>query len=538
MISQSDVNGETIICQRDYAYDESGNIKSIDTTNSMGVIGLSSAEMVYNENSQLIEYNGETVKYDADGNMIYGPLNGSMAEFKYDCRNRLISAGGVTYSYDAENNRISKTSGDETIEYVVDSVGSLTRILTASTDSETTYYVYGTGLIGQEKNDEYLVYHYNNIGSTEAITDINGEIVEKFEYGPYGELLSENKYGIIFLYNGEYGVSTDENGLYYMRARYYNPEIKRFINQDVLIGTITDSPTLNRYAYVEGNPISLADPFGLSPAINWHTPLNWLGLLTFVPGLQPIGIAANAINAYLYFEEGNTFQGICSALSALPGLGTTIGNIGKAGSKLSTATGIISKFLHTTNNVGFIATGSYTIGSMLKYNYDHYIEGNETYTWKNALNDFVNGTFAVLSIYGGAKGLGWDKIEVPKTVKGSVDFGWLGKTGNKANSHENGNTKLYRVMSQDEYDSIMANNKFVQYDNAMYDKWFATSKENAEKWGSIFYPDGNYRMVQIEVSNSSLSQMHYNQHLDNIGPAYCASIDLLEEAVKSIVGVK
>lgn len=107
---------------------------------------------------------------------------------------------------------------------------------------------------------------------------------------------------IIFLYNGEYGVSTDENCLYYMRARYYNPEIKRFINQDVLTGSITDSPSLNRYAYVEGNPISLADPFGLSPAINWHKPLGWLSLLTLIPHPVTfvIGSVASIANSALY----------------------------------------------------------------------------------------------------------------------------------------------------------------------------------------------------------------------------------------------
>ena len=107
---------------------------------------------------------------------------------------------------------------------------------------------------------------------------------------------------VIFLYNGEYGVSTDENCLYYMRARYYNPEIKRFINQDVLTGSITDSPSLNRYAYVEGNPISLADPFGLSPAINWHKPLGWLSLLTLIPHPVTfvIGSVASIANSALY----------------------------------------------------------------------------------------------------------------------------------------------------------------------------------------------------------------------------------------------
>ena len=48
-----------------------------------------------------------------------------------------------------------------------------------------------------------------------------------------------------------------------MRARYYSPEIKRFINQDVIEGNITNSPSLNKYAYCQGNPVSLLDPFGL-----------------------------------------------------------------------------------------------------------------------------------------------------------------------------------------------------------------------------------------------------------------------------------
>ena len=57
---------------------------------------------------------------------------------------------------------------------------------------------------------------------------------------------------------------TDPNGLLYMRTRFYNPDLKRFMNADVIDGSIADSTTLNLYTYVNGNPISYVDPFGLS----------------------------------------------------------------------------------------------------------------------------------------------------------------------------------------------------------------------------------------------------------------------------------
>ena len=49
-----------------------------------------------------------------------------------------------------------------------------------------------------------------------------------------------------------------------MRARYYSPEMKRFINADIIAGAIDNAITLNRFAYANGNPISFVDPFGFS----------------------------------------------------------------------------------------------------------------------------------------------------------------------------------------------------------------------------------------------------------------------------------
>ena len=49
-----------------------------------------------------------------------------------------------------------------------------------------------------------------------------------------------------------------------MRARYYSPELRRFINADIIHGEISNPTSLNRYSYVNGNPVSFVDPFGLS----------------------------------------------------------------------------------------------------------------------------------------------------------------------------------------------------------------------------------------------------------------------------------
>ena len=111
----------------------------------------------------------------------------------------------------------------------------------------------------------FKTYHFDCRGSTIAITDASGNITDTFAYDTYGKLISRTGTSkIIFGYNGRDGVVTDNNGLIYMRARYYSPDMKRFINADIVAGEISNAVTLNRFAYANGNPISLVDPFGLS----------------------------------------------------------------------------------------------------------------------------------------------------------------------------------------------------------------------------------------------------------------------------------
>ena len=137
-------------------------------------------------------------------------------------------------------------------------------MLQSTTEDNTTYYFYGNGLTAQDDGTDYLTYHFNNVGSTMVLTDDKGQKIASYEYSPYGQIISKEKERLVaFLYNGQYGVASDESGLYYMRARYYNVDIRRFLNQDVLTGTLERISSLNRYAYVEGNPLRYLDPFGL-----------------------------------------------------------------------------------------------------------------------------------------------------------------------------------------------------------------------------------------------------------------------------------
>ena len=104
----------------------------------------------------------------------------------------------------------------------------------------------------------------NRLVSVGAITDASGNVTDTFAYDTYGKLISRTgETDTVFLYDGRDGVVTDANGLLYMRARYYSPELRRFVNADVIAGSISNAVTLNRYAYANGNPVSNIDPFGL-----------------------------------------------------------------------------------------------------------------------------------------------------------------------------------------------------------------------------------------------------------------------------------
>jgi RHS repeat-associated protein len=104
-------------------------------------------------------------------------------------------------------------------------------------------------------------YHFNGTGSTIANTDMNQNLVNSYAYDPFGQILAQQEtIQQPFKYVGRYGVMAEPNGLYYMRARYYDPNVGRFVSEDPLGFGGGD---VNLYAYVRNQPINRADPYGL-----------------------------------------------------------------------------------------------------------------------------------------------------------------------------------------------------------------------------------------------------------------------------------
>ena len=126
----------------------------------------------------------------------------------------------------------------------------------------TNTYLYGMGRIGEQGAD--WAYHLPDaLGSVRQLADAAGAASYAQGFEPYGEMLTaggsqQSGYG----FAGEW---TDATGLQYLRARYYAPEVGRFISSDPFNGQVINPQSLNNYGYAFSNPINQTDPSGKSP---------------------------------------------------------------------------------------------------------------------------------------------------------------------------------------------------------------------------------------------------------------------------------
>jgi len=238
---------------------------------------------------------------------------------EYDFKNRLVKVSfpdgtPMTFTYDALGRRISKTIGSQSIRYLWD--GSE---LLAELDSQGNLlrsYVHGPvidEILYQEDytKNETLFFHQDHLMSTLALTDSSGNAKESFAYDPYGNLTkAEDSQGRFllnpstsFLYTGREFDS--ETGLYYNRARFYDPQLGRFISADPK----GYEAGLNLYTYTRNNPLSFNDPLGLDVGCSgggWYS-----GLLGAVSGF--FSAAGHAIAS----AASAVYQGVSSVASAI-----------------------------------------------------------------------------------------------------------------------------------------------------------------------------------------------------------------------------
>ena len=214
--------------------------------------------------------------YDANGNQITKTAESKTEINIYDGLNQLIgfTDGETTasYKYNADGLRTSKTVDGKTINHIWDGNKQIVVDMDDSDWYSAEVYVRGTNLLakfskqsGNVKTD-YQYYTQNAHGDVVNLTDSTGAITKSYKYDAFGvEQNVDDADDNAFRYCGEYYDS--ESGTIYLRARYYDPTIGRFISRDSVTGENTDPLSLNLYTYCHNNPILGVDPSGHLP--NW-----------------------------------------------------------------------------------------------------------------------------------------------------------------------------------------------------------------------------------------------------------------------------
>jgi len=262
-ISNTKSNG-SIICQYNFTLDNVGNHLSVTQTEPYSAISLSSASrnFTYNVANRVTAEGGNVYTYTPNGNLLQ-KLGIDTINYTFDADNRLTTMNGkytASFNYDLYGNRRYSNISGSAKKYVLDVNSSMSKVI-METDSNgvvLNYYIYGLELVSRIKpNGTTNYFHSDFRGSIVAITKSDQAVTHKYSYDPFGNILSKNEADSNpFKYVGAYGVMDDGNGLYFMRARYYDPKLGRFISEDPVWN-------INLYAYSDNNPVMKMDPLGL-----------------------------------------------------------------------------------------------------------------------------------------------------------------------------------------------------------------------------------------------------------------------------------
>jgi RHS repeat-associated protein len=302
-----------------YSYDANGNRISMSRPSVSLPLPQPVSATSYNDANRMLTFNDKNMTYDANGKMTSVTNSCGTTSYDWDASNRLVGINGfnsdcselsASFEYDAVGRRIEKTINGETTQYLYDGIDIVQEI-----KNNTVYADYIRTLnidepLARIKTDGTIrFYQTDALGSVIALTDDNGVVKTQYSYDPFGNVtvtgeISDNP----FHYTGR---ENDGTGLYYYRARYYSPELQRFISED----PIGFEGGINLFAYVGNNPVNFIDPSGQVP------------LIVIIPVVA--GVINGGISAYKKSQECNAdFMDIFQAFGngAVGGItGSTVG---------------------------------------------------------------------------------------------------------------------------------------------------------------------------------------------------------------------
>ncbi len=241
-----------------YTYDAAGN-----RTGKNGVTSTFDAA-----NQLLASSDGWTYSYDANGNMRTRSKAGQTSTYTWDVRDRLTRidyADGSfsAFAYDAQGRRISRRDRQGVTTYFVYEGWNLVQETNAN-GVVTANYVYDgpDHLLAMNRDGATYFYLYDRLGSVVGLSNGAGVLAASYRYDPWGNILASAgttpNLANPFRYVGREW--DGDSGLYYLRGRYYDPQLGRFISRDPLhLGM----PGANQYAYAGNNPANATDPMGL-----------------------------------------------------------------------------------------------------------------------------------------------------------------------------------------------------------------------------------------------------------------------------------
>ncbi|XZF77791.1 RHS repeat-associated core domain-containing protein [Bacillus sp. AL-1R] len=366
-----------------YEYDKNGNITTIQGydgtqtfsydelnrltgwTNEAGTLTTYQYDAVGNltkKGSQTFTYNAANqitntgFTYDVNGNL----TKDSKYNYIYNHENQLtkvtkVSDGSTvaTYTYDYRGLRISKTTpSGGTIYYHWDDQDRLVRESDTNGNTLSLYIYNGIELVAVEKGGFMYYTHTNHRGDILALTDANGNRVATYNYGPWGELISKTgTVDIPFRYAGYY--YDQETGLYYLKARYYNSELGRFLTKDGIENGDNQVPiTLNLYAYANNNPIMMVDPDG---KFAW---LWWMAKGALISGF--VAYVKYKVEVKLGIQKANKSNMLVQVGTAAA-IGAVTGGIG------ASALGRVGGLLKLAKNKGYLSSKEIKIANYFIY---------------------------------------------------------------------------------------------------------------------------------------------------------------------------